>query len=316
MQFVRKELHDSNKTSFWLEQDNLARIQKITEGADHLVYMLKSYRHGPAYNIIFPCAKMNLNDFLRDQSNYYNEPPRVSKTWIQMLGICRALCHIIEGSNVAGEMTSVGYHFDLKPANVLVFGDGTWQIADFGQAVFRDKTGSSIKMTNPGGTDAYAPPEAMDLNAKGSSKYDVWSMGCILLELTSFLAKGGPRGLEALDRARYTEYQRGSDHRLWVRTGEETPTLKPSVSEFLESLPALFASSPEDRQFLEKILVLINWMLDPVVGSRCSASNVVTHLGMILEEFKEHIEEVQAEASLLPQERRRGDLSKPRYVLP
>jgi serine/threonine protein kinase len=294
MKFVRKELHDSNKTSFWLEQDNLARIQKITEGAGHLVHMLKSYRHGSVYNIIFPCAKMNLNDFLRDQGNYYSEPPRVSKSWNQMLGICRALCYMIEGPCATGEKTFVGYHFDLKPANILVFGDGTWQIADFGQAVFRERTGSSAKITNPGGTDAYAPPEAVDLKAKGSRKYDVWSMGCILLELTSFLAKGGPHGLEALDQARYTEYQRGSDHRLWKRAGDEAFMLKPSVSKFLESLPALFASSPEDRQFLEKILVLIIWMLEPVVESRCSASNVVTHLGMILEEFKEPIEELQS----------------------
>ena len=288
MKFARKQLHNTNERPFWTEKENLEHIQKIIQKEpNHFVQMLKAYRHGAMYNIIFPCAEMNLDDFFRDPNNKVdrNKPLRENPLWKEMLGICRALKHMVEGQVFGDDEKFVGYHFDLKPANILIFAEHTWQIADFGQSVFRATNGSSLKLTNPGGTDEYAPPENVDLGAKASAKYDVWSMGCILLELITFLVTKGSRGIRALDKARHTSNERGSDHRLWTKTSTGQIELKPKIIKFTEGL--LAASGPSEQHFLTQILELTNGMLEPDVGKRFSASRVVEMLKKIVENSTE-----------------------------
>ena len=200
-----------------------------------------------------------------------------------MLGICRALKHMVEGQGPEDGEKFVGYHFDLKPANILIFGVHTWQIADFGQSVFRAKTGSSMKLTNPGGTDEYAPPENADTDpeAKASSRYDVWSMGCILLELIAFLAMKGRPGIDELDSARDTSDEQRGDHRLWTKTSSGDIQLKPKIIVFMNEL--LKKSGPSERQFVGRILELTKRMLEPDVDKRFSASQVVETLKSIIE---------------------------------
>lgn len=97
-------------------------------------------------------------------------------------------------------------HGDLKPENILWFKDsndmGTFQIADLGLAAFHEKEANTnirqkkdINTLTPSGTSRYEPPE-MDRDrasqAARSRQYDIWSMGCILLELLIWLSYGYP----------------------------------------------------------------------------------------------------------------------------
>ncbi|KAK4216499.1 hypothetical protein QBC37DRAFT_397678 [Rhypophila decipiens] len=97
-------------------------------------------------------------------------------------------------------------HGDLKPDNILVFKAtsnssgwlGTLKIADLGLAK-QHVLSTSRRMERTGQrytTSRYEAPEAMDYyNKPRSRKYDIWSMGCIMLEFVILLLYG-KRGLD------------------------------------------------------------------------------------------------------------------------
>jgi len=74
-------------------------------------------------------------------------------------------------------------HRDLKPSNLLLSGEGTLKVADFGLSKIvnesQDMTGT-YRMTGKTGTLRYMAPEAMNMTGKYNEKVDIYSYGIIL----------------------------------------------------------------------------------------------------------------------------------------
>ena len=217
--------------------------------------------------------------------------PELNPLWNQALGITKALHRIIsfDVSDPTSDGSFYGFHFDLKPENILVQDDNSFVISDFGQATFKEVGGTSSRVIGNGGTDAFAPPEIDNLNTKQSGKYDIWSLGCILVEIATFVALGR-KGLLELDKIRHTKQSDNNreDDRFFERVpGTEGFCMKSSISSWITNLPL----SPQipagrSRQFMEEIVLLSQKMLTIDVEKRIPSSETTRLLKDILQKYQ------------------------------
>ena len=300
--FARKELTRGLRKHFDQERENLELVRKLED--PHLIRIIKAYEYGETLNLIFPCAKTNLDQYIR-YSRYgapsdHSNRPELSPLWDQLLHISKALDRIInycpkvaKGRDTCQQDTRrlehrYGYHFDLKPANILVESSGKLIITDFGQATFKDMSGSS-KVTGRGGTPAYAPPEADGNDFKSNRKYDIWSLGCIFLEVCAFITHGfvGVQDFDEVKSARDPSSRVRDDRffRVKPRTNMSYE-VKPDIINWIRSLPKASNYRQHSRRFLEEINHLIEGMLCVNVDDRLSSETVCEILQGILERYR------------------------------
>jgi serine/threonine-protein kinase len=75
-------------------------------------------------------------------------------------------------------------HRDVKPGNILVAGDGTWKVADFGIATSIEDDHTLTKTGELLGSAAYLAPERLEGHA-ATTRSDVYSLGVVLYEALS-----------------------------------------------------------------------------------------------------------------------------------
>lgn len=73
------------------------------------------------------------------------------------------------------------YHRDIKPANLLVSSRGVLKIADFGYA--RYAADANCPQSHECCTLWYRPPELLFGSTEYDASVDVWSAGCVILEI-------------------------------------------------------------------------------------------------------------------------------------
>ena len=74
-------------------------------------------------------------------------------------------------------------HRDLKPSNLLLFEDGTVKICDFGLSRGDIPSTESLSVCRETSTLWYRAPELIMGDLIYTSKIDMWSVGCIMLEM-------------------------------------------------------------------------------------------------------------------------------------
>ena len=119
----------------------------------------------------------------------------------ELCQIAAALQWLHEGNEASDTSYSSLAHMDLKPENILVAGDpgsliGKWMLSDFGVSLFSrskevtrgqsSRTSGSSYLDEPRrGCGSYQPPEIKHERIDGR-KCDVWSFGCILVDVLAF----------------------------------------------------------------------------------------------------------------------------------
>ncbi|GMH36300.1 hypothetical protein BSKO_04168 [Bryopsis sp. KO-2023] len=140
---------------------HVCRLYGITWKGDHLCLIMKLY-------------KKSLSQLLREHGG--GMPlGEIKKYGLQ---VCKGLVELHDQGVIMQ---------DLKPANVLIDDLDNAVLADFGMASFVDRVKGSVVVTAAKGTPSYMPPEAWDPAAKGgmSTKSDIWSLACVILELVT-----------------------------------------------------------------------------------------------------------------------------------
>ncbi|KAF2035538.1 kinase-like protein [Setomelanomma holmii] len=124
--------------------------------------------------------------------NYSKRSKTMNEFWLlkQMWGIAGALANI---HNPRRERR--GYHHDIKPHNMLVFKESanTIKFTDWGCASFDDYRGNTASPTSGRhGMFPYLPPESFG-GVPTSRPHDIWSLGCVFVELLVWFIEGIPQ---------------------------------------------------------------------------------------------------------------------------
>lgn len=146
-------------------------------------------------NLLFPYADMDMERWMhlsRTPSwlNDLGSEQRRQYLYQSMYSLVSAISFLHR--ELDGMITS---HHDLKPKNILVMGQ-TLKICDFGRSHMTPLDLGSETEGRPGlGTFAYQPPEYLNDDGSQSARahgraFDVWSMGCIMIEMATLAVYG------------------------------------------------------------------------------------------------------------------------------
>ncbi|KAF2687631.1 kinase-like protein [Lentithecium fluviatile CBS 122367] len=205
---------------FWQEVNMLKRFSGLFH--EHLVTLLMTWRIQDRHYFLFPWAPCDLEAYWDKEGNWSLDQrtgcvERKTMCWIskQILGITEALHRIHNPTHLNLVEAKFGRHGDLKPENILWYESpndpkGILVIADFGLGSFNSaKSRSNIPGEAIPVTPNYRPPECDMEGGKISRSFDIWTFGCLLLELTCW-AFGGKELRGEFEDERTTLYITGS----------------------------------------------------------------------------------------------------------
>ena len=160
----------------------------------NIIPLLSSYTYGERHNFLFPAFEKDLRDFLNSEVRFGDF--RWDFTFFSALrGLASALCSThklhLEKEKHGLDIDAIGYHHDLRPANVLVSQE-TFVLADFGLGKFKPKDIPSQTQWKIGEGD-YLAPECMDerfVHQKVGRAIDVWAFGCLAIEVIIYMEQG------------------------------------------------------------------------------------------------------------------------------
>lgn len=166
-----------------------------------MVTLLATWKLDRKYYMLFPLAKCDLAKYWEnDTFQITTETTR----WMlkQIIGIVSALKYIHEPpsnpqarENLDVTAEEYGRHGDLKPENILLFESlkdpqGILVVADLGLSTINSILSKTQTNSRTQATPRYKPPECNIRGAKIRQSYDIWTLGCLLLEWMCWVVEG------------------------------------------------------------------------------------------------------------------------------
>jgi serine/threonine protein kinase len=184
----------------------------------------------------------NMHTWLWLEEDEYTEKERHDHIKETIQTIVEAVTCIHESRN-----GDIAFHHDLKPSNILRFEGppAVWKICDFGMAKLKNVNDGSAtvhRTDNHFGTYDYQPPEYFDdaKDPRHGRPFDMWSLGCIMLELLTVWKHGRKK-------SGIREFRR--------RRGENTVIESPKRWQGRD-----LTSSKEDYSFHNNRITIQEWM--------------------------------------------------------
>ena len=302
------------KTLYYPEESNPDEESEVLQTLaevphDHLTPFYASWWHANSYGVksfhmLFPLAECDLYTFLMNTpSPTLDGPNYITKmTWLisQMLGLAAALNHIHNlapaglgpyGNKNGTNRPRTGVHLDLSLKNVLIFSGNIMKISDFGTAKIRQimsgdtRFGGSPGILNPPGNLAYAAPDG-DLGKRVSRPHDIWSLGCIFLEILLWASGSGSNPETFSNERAQSEDQLSPWTSAFYYVNGSQSGLKRCVRERLQLLDDWVRKQAETRNSFSdvwKFLVIeVNLMLQTNMEERPIAASVQSILAHLL----------------------------------
>ncbi|KAF5699741.1 serine threonine kinase [Fusarium globosum] len=238
----------------------------------NIVDFLGSYTYRRTFNLLFRLASQDLKTFLYQQDSSIMGSHIIYRN---MFGIAEALSQVHNFSlhDDLGSISRVGYHNDLKPANILVDIDRIL-LSDFGLS--RMKPDDETSKTKLGGVQGdYLGPEAFDtqafVNRDVGRSQDVWAFGCILSEVATFVEGKSVEAFREKRRATQNGKYPTTDHSFHL-----DKRVRPAVVAWLSEL----VTAPSDPLIVH-LVNQIREIMNPHASRRPRMSEVALNLGKL-----------------------------------
>ncbi|KAK4466530.1 hypothetical protein QBC42DRAFT_282309 [Cladorrhinum samala] len=238
-----------------------------------ILHLLGSYTQSLTHTFLFPkAAYSDLSSLLRlpraspscpPPFRQHTSPPPFETILHSLTGLTSALSTLHSFTSDDLNLSLLGCHHDLKPANVLVTSEGKFLLADFGLS----RIGSSVEEiedTRANRDAIYEAPERRDYETAGAPirgsgrEADIWSLGGIFAVVLAWV-KGGPDEVENFGERRKTKVKVNGGRITVVKRAfhDGTGGVNPGVVEWLEGKGWLGESdrvvSETEREFLRLI---------------------------------------------------------------
>lgn len=285
-------------------------VQTLRNRRNHpnIIPLLASYtletdesgHHVKSLHLLFPLAEMDLADWMT-KPQIPSNVAGLSKQDRQAY-IFRSIYELVSSisylhRDVGGMVTA---HHDLKPRNILVVNDKL-KIADFGHSHLRPLIdGSATEGVSGLGTYEYQPPEYWNQDGsraqvKHGRAFDVWAVGCIVIELVTLVVhdwqsemvtkfRNERKNNPNRDRKIPASVQDGSEHSFhnnlivvkdWVGRLKACGGSQ-QLNEVLDIAAGMLAPKPENRPYMWEIQMDLYETLKPydksipdLVGDLC-----------------------------------------------
>lgn len=158
------------------------------DGRDHhIVRFVKTYQRGDEFGVLFtPAATTNLLRLLRRYCDQQDSREKFRPVLLRAFGcLSYTLAYIHNEKETRHrdiKLQNILYHKHPHPSEKEEF---IW--SDFGLAKSFSKASMSRTLGTVVGTDEYVAPEAADPNSQHGRSADIFSLGCVFLEILSVL---------------------------------------------------------------------------------------------------------------------------------
>ncbi|KAF7540978.1 hypothetical protein G7054_g965 [Neopestalotiopsis clavispora] len=278
--FAVKSLDSTDKDTFTREVEIMKQLSKKNQ--KHLLPLLASYEQSDRFYLIFPWAESDLCEYWED----LNPDPLFNQAnvkWVaeQCQGIAYGLSRIHQWDSTQTRLRRpsnfkdiMGYHGDIKPANILWFkDDNVLKLSDFGLSDFDTRhTRSRRPRANPCASPTYRAPEwDSPQGSVAGRSYDIWGLGCVFLEFITWLV-GGWKLVDEFSKNRPSVdygWERISTDCFFTTENPGTygshHVVKPAVTDWFQKLRGL----PHCSEFVKDFLNLIeNDMMVVIDGNK------------------------------------------------
>lgn len=240
----------------------ITKDEHIEDGPNEFQYV---------HNLLFHLADLPLSQLLKDHENCIlrRHFPSDDDLYQQLWCLSSAIQSLHNYFVDEHDLRLIGCHFDLAPRNILV-DKGRLLLADFGLSRLRNENSRSTTRFKEGRGDYIAPEcEPTEIESFTTGWYgrpsDIWSFGCILAEIVTFM-KYGADGIEIFSNARRHEVI----PRWYCTRFHVKGTTSDEVRRWLEKLRIKTSNSQQSISILvEKML-----SIDPKLRPKAAAVTV------------------------------------------
>lgn len=276
MKIVRKAFK-SNSSKYHDRENELQNLATLNLLKDPcIIQLLGSYTYREEHSFFFPLARSgDLSQLLSGElsPDHFGSDEAFL---LALLGLAKAIEKVHYFSYSTLELNLIGCHHDLKPKNVLIH-ENKFLLADFGLSKFKTLVEGS-KTTFQIGGDYYMAPECEEYEGsferhKIGRPADVWSFGCIIAEIVTYMNEGC-KGVKRFKDHRGIKVGPGGRFKTFTfHAGYQTPNIK--VNSWLSRLEA---ETTGRRQLL---LLLSKKMLSITAEDRPNAKQVSMQIAFI-----------------------------------